>query len=322
MGRWGYGGYPYYAPSRPRKVENGIKLKSRRGEIGSRWWSRRWIQVLESFHLGARLDRGKSYARQGQVIALNIAAGIVSAKVQGSAPSPYRVSITLQPLSQQEWQRIVEVMASQAKYAAKLLAGEMPDNIEDAFIESKIPLFPTKSRDLKTDCSCPDSSNPCKHIAAVYFILAEKFEEDPFMIFKLRGMDKEDILGRLRESRSGDQPPTRNLGKPPQRRRNEKNVKNANQIDKQLSKFWYGTWEPVPFRFSPPPIENAIIKRLGPSPFTVNQTNAATLLEKVYSHVLQSVLALVSDEKEDEGVLNCKQHTKRNLKKCESTGEV
>jgi uncharacterized Zn finger protein len=300
MSRWGYGGYPYYAPSRPRKVENGIKLKSRRGEVGSRWWSRRWIQVLESFHLGARLDRGKSYARQGQVTELNITVGNVSAKVQGSARSPYRVSITLQPLSQQEWQRIIEAMASQAKYAAKLLAGEMPDNIEEVFIVSQIPLFPTKNRDLKTDCSCPDSANPCKHIAAVYFILAEKFEEDPFMIFKLRGMGKEEILGRLRESRSGDQPPTKNIGKPTKRGRNEKRVKIVNQIDKRLTNFWQGTWGPVPFRISPPLIENAILKRLGPSPFTINQTNAAALLEKIYSHVLQSTLSLVAEEKEDE----------------------
>ncbi len=304
MGRWGYGGYPYYTPSKPKKVDNGIKLKSKRGEIASRWWSQRWIQVLESFHLGARLDRGKSYARQGQVIELNITTGNISAKVQGSARSPYNVSITLQPLTRQEWQRIIEIMASQAKFAAKLLTGEMPDNIEEAFIESKIPLFPTKIRDLKTECSCPDSANPCKHIAAVYFILAEKFEEDPFMIFKLRGMDKEEILGTLRESRSGDQPPTKNNGKKPQNQRTKKKVTRGNLIDKKISNFWSGAWEPISLCISPPPIENAIIKRLGPSPFTVKQINASTLFEKIYSQVLQSALSLVSDEKEGDGEVN------------------
>src|SRR6266566_1038632 len=203
MGRWRDNDYwDYYEPSRPIKVEGGIKAKSERGEIGSTWWSKRWIEVLESFSMGTRLTRGRSYARQGQVISIDIEPGVVKAKVQGSRPKPYNIKIQLRPLSDQDWEEATEAMAAQAIFAAKLLAGEMPTNIEEAFHAVKLSLFPTAAKDLVTDCSCPDWANPCKHIAAVYYLLAERFDEDPFLIFKLRGRTKEQIIEILREKRA------------------------------------------------------------------------------------------------------------------------
>lgn len=92
-------------------------------------------------------------------------------------------------------------MASKAIYAAKLLNGEMPRDIETVFKEIHIPLFPEKYMDLETSCSCPDTSNPCKHIAAVYYIFAERFDEDPFLIFTLRGKSKDEIMAILRNKR-------------------------------------------------------------------------------------------------------------------------
>src|SRR6266487_4295192 len=134
MGRWRDSGYwDYYEPARPIKVEGGIKAKSERGEIGSTWWSKRWIEVLTSFNMGTRLTRGRAYARQGQVISIDVAPGIVKAKVQGSRPRPYDIKIRLKPLSDQDWEKVIEAMALQAIFVAKLLAGEMPTNIEDAF---------------------------------------------------------------------------------------------------------------------------------------------------------------------------------------------
>ncbi len=126
---------------------------------------------------------------------------MVKAKVQGSMPKPYNVKIKLMPLSDAEWDKVTDAMASQAIFAAKLLAGEMPTNIEEAFSAAQLSLFPTKLDDLQTDCSCPDWANPCKHIAAVYYLLAERFDEDPFLIFKLRGRTKEQIIETLRARR-------------------------------------------------------------------------------------------------------------------------
>ena len=166
MGSRNYWGY--YEPAKPIEVEEGIKTRSKRGEIGETWWSKRWIDILKSFNMGARLTRGRSYARRGQVISIDVEPGKVKAKVQGSRRRPYSVEMKLHPLSKTEWNKVTGVMASQAIFAAKLLAGEMPKNIEEAFNDVNISLFPASGDDLDTDCSCPDWANPCKHIAAVY----------------------------------------------------------------------------------------------------------------------------------------------------------
>ena len=198
------GGYEwyYYRRSKPIPVSNGIRTKSNRGEIGQKWWSRRWIQTLESFNMGERLHRGRSYARRGQVISIAVRKGGVDARVQGSRPSPYAVKIELKVIEESEWEKVITGMSAQAIFAAKLLAGEMPNGIEDVFNASNISLFPGTQDDLSTECSCPDWSNPCKHIAAVYYILAERFDDDPFLIFKLRGRTKEEIIAALRKMRN------------------------------------------------------------------------------------------------------------------------
>ncbi len=193
MSRWDY--YGHYTPSVPIEVKGGVKSQSKRGAFGQSWWAKRWISVLESFNIGARLQRGRSYARRGQVASIDISKGLVTAKVQGSRKTPYSVIINIKTLSKLEWEQIASALSGQAFFIAKLLAGEMPENIEDVFKEVKISLFPEKLKDLKTDCSCPDWSNPCKHIAAVYYLLGEEFDRDPFLIFKLRGMYRDELLG-------------------------------------------------------------------------------------------------------------------------------
>lgn len=195
-----YGWYP--PPSRPLPAE-GIRARSKRGGIGETWWSRRFIDILESFQMGARLTRGRRYARAGQVLELAVEPGTVTARVQGSRTKPYRVRIRTLTLSQKDWARVEEAMASKAVFLAKLLAGEMPRDIERAFAETRLSLFPVTARDLATDCSCPDWANPCKHIAATYYLLAEAFDTDPFLIFRWRGHDREELLARLRTHPSG-----------------------------------------------------------------------------------------------------------------------
>jgi uncharacterized Zn finger protein len=200
MGRWRDWGY--YEPAQPKPVKDGIKARTQRGAIGETWWSKRWIEVLESFQMGARLARGRAYARKGQVVSIDVKKGLVTAKVQGTRAKPYSVKIALNPLSEDAWDKVTDAMVSQAVFAARLLSGEMPRNIEEAFAEVEVPLFPASERELGTDCSCPDWANPCKHIAAVYYLLAERFDDDPFLIFKLRGRTREEIIEILREKRA------------------------------------------------------------------------------------------------------------------------
>jgi uncharacterized Zn finger protein len=192
----------YPPPSRPRPVEGGLKARSRRGAIGETWWSRRFIDLLESFRLGGRLDRGRRYARAGQVLDLQVAAGLVSARVQGSRVRPYRVRLETPVLAPSDWERVEQAMAGRAAFAARLLAGEMPHDIEETFAAAGVSLFPASPRNLASSCSCPDWSNPCKHVAAVYYLLAEAFDDDPFLIFAWRGRTRSELLGRLRRARA------------------------------------------------------------------------------------------------------------------------
>ncbi|MCI0694324.1 SWIM zinc finger family protein [candidate division KSB1 bacterium] len=288
MPYWDY--FWHYPRSVPKAVKDGIKTKSRGGSIGKTWWSKRWIGVLESFHMGARLGRGRSYARHGQVMSIDVQEGLVTAKVQGSRPKPYQIKIALKPLSQKDWNKVTEAMAEQAVFVAKLLAGEMPQNIEDAFEAAKVPLFPKSSRELETDCSCPDWANPCKHIAAVYYLLAEQFDDDPFLIFKLRGKSKEQLINELREKRAGADAFEEATGA----EETELGVAfSTAPLEECLETFWEAGAELAAFSANPalPEVEFAVLKRLGKSPFTIKNKNVSVLLEKAYETVSRAALA-------------------------------
>ena len=186
------------------RVEGGIRAQSTRGAIGESWWSKRFLAVLESFALGSRLTRGRNYARKGQVLSLQIVPGVVTATVQGSRPKPYDVRIGLAALDESTWATVETALAEQALFSARLLAGEMPRQIEEIFAAAGTPLFPTGIGQLAMRCSCPDGQVPCKHLAATFYLLAEAFDADPFQILHWRGRDKQALLARLRARRSGD----------------------------------------------------------------------------------------------------------------------
>ena len=192
----------WYPPSRPRAVENGLKARSSRGEIGSSWWSRRFLDVLESFAVGGRLTRGRTYARKGQVMSLEVLPGEVRAMVQGSRVRPYRIMIGLAVFPELVWAKAEIALSEQALPSAKLLAGEVPPELEELFDGAGAPLFPRTFDELELRCSCPDWEVPCKHLAATFYLLAEAFDADPFLILRWRGRDRETLLGRLRELRA------------------------------------------------------------------------------------------------------------------------
>jgi uncharacterized Zn finger protein len=198
--------FPFPESSRPIPVDGGIRARSKRGAIGEQWWSRRFISVLESYGMSGRLQRGRNYARKGQVIEFELTQGKVAARVQGSRPQPYKVTIGVLPLTTAQWRAVERRLASQALFRAKLLAGEMPAQIEEVFADCGTPLFPRSAADLDMRCSCPDWEVPCKHLAAVCYVLAEAFDDDPFAMLAWRGRGRDDLLAALR--RSGRQPAT------------------------------------------------------------------------------------------------------------------
>jgi len=166
------------------------------------WWSQRWLDLLDSYRFKKRLERARNYARQGNVLSIEFQGAKVFARVQGSEVEPYKVTLSLDSFSDEEWGYVIETLSKRAIFAAKLLSGEMPQNIEEVFTSNGLSLFPFTLSDVHSRCSCPDKANPCKHIGAIYYQLADRFSEDPFVLFQLRGRSKDQILNNLRQLRS------------------------------------------------------------------------------------------------------------------------
>ncbi len=185
----------WFEAGKPIEVDGGIAVRAKRGKIGERWWSRRFVDVLERVCDGGRLARGRAYARKGQVMDFALSAGKVTARVQGSRPQPYAVTIAIAAFDETQWTDLTEALGSRALYRAALLAGEMPHEIVDLFDEHRLPLFPD---DLDIRCSCPDWSVPCKHGSAVLYVLAEAFDDDPFLVLAWRGRSRDALLDALR----------------------------------------------------------------------------------------------------------------------------
>ena len=256
--------------------------RNRRDAFAERWWAQRWIEVLELLGLASRLERGRRYARAGRVLRLEVSPGRVEADVQGSRYEAYRVTFRLKKLPRAQWEKAIETLASQALFAAKLLGGEMPHNIEDAFQSVGLSLFPAHRRDLGTRCSCPDAANPCKHIAAVHYVLAEQLDEDPFLLFRLRGRDRETILEALRARRAAQAAGGTVV---PER---------TPSLDDSIARFWKAgeAIKDFPVSVGPPAVSLSLLKRLGVPPFWEPHPEIRGALGRLYAKVTERAMAL------------------------------
>lgn len=225
----------YETPPEAIVLGSPVKATSKRGPIGTEWWGQQWVAALERLGITGRLDRGKRYARNGSVLSIEMGHGRTFAHVQGSYGYAYRTAVELKTFTDAEWQRALAALSAQAIYAAKLLAGEMPADIETVFQSVGLSLFPRSLHDIFFECSCPDDwGDPCKHAAAVYYLLAEQLDADPFTLFHLRGRTREQVLAALRSFRStavnGESAP---------------DTPDATALDADLSAFWSGPGEHV-----------------------------------------------------------------------------
>ena len=289
--------WDWYPKPQPRRPAHGIKAQSK--QFGKTWWASRWLDALYKLIDSARLQRGRSYARSGQVLNLDIQPGRVDACVQGSRPQPYKVWLKIKPLTEEDWKHVAEQMAGQAIFAAKLLAGEMPQNIEEAFTTARVNLFPTKRNDLETDCSCPDWSNPCKHIAAVYLLLGEQFDADPFLIFRLRGKTKNEIIELLRAQRAAEK--TRATAKrvsPKEKRQHKKSPpKKIVPLEKFVSAFWNAadTLEDFRVNVRAAEVDAVVVKCLGAPGFWRSKQEFSTLMEREYREIADGMVTMIRE---------------------------
>ena len=177
-----------YAIRTPLTVKGGIRAQQANVGVSRVWWSRRWTEMMENFRIGARLGRGRNYAISGQVSDLNIKPGVTEARVQGAAPDPYVCVIKFKLVEDEAREHILRNLKKNPMLLARLLSGEMPFEIEGFFREVGMPFFPQRTDDVWSHCSCPDYANPCKHLAAVYYLLGESFARNPLLLLTLRGL--------------------------------------------------------------------------------------------------------------------------------------
>jgi uncharacterized Zn finger protein len=208
MSRWS--SYGWNKPPKKPPPERGIRVK----KAGTTWWGQRWIDALQNVLRGdsGRLARGRTYARAGRTHDLEVKGGKVTARVTGSRPTPYEITIELSQLGEAAWKKAIAAMAAKAQFSAELLAGQMPQEIDEAFREAGVSLFPRQRAELETSCSCPDWGDPCKHVAATHYVLGEALDRDPFLLFELRGKTKAQVLDALRAARGSTEEPSMRRG--------------------------------------------------------------------------------------------------------------
>ncbi len=187
----------------------------KRRTFGNTWWGKAWVEALEE---RAKLDpnrlpRGRTYARKGTVSKLTVGSGEVTAWVQGSRAVPYRVTIRMQAFSDAQWENLLGMVGTRLGHVAALLDGELPGELAEDARAAGADLLPGPG-DLRPKCSCPDSANPCKHVAAVYYLVADEVDADPFVLFLLRGRPREAVLAELRARRAPASAPGKRLRAP------------------------------------------------------------------------------------------------------------
>jgi uncharacterized Zn finger protein len=253
----------------PLSVKGGIRAQNAHSGHLRVWWSRRWTEMLENFRLGARLGRGRSYAVSGQVSTLSIEAGCVSASVQGTSSEPYESVLHFQCVDGEAKARIVAALRARPVWVARLLVGDLPFEVEPLFLAEGCPLFPKRNHDLVSRCTCPDWANPCKHLAAVYFLLGETITKNPLLLLNLRGVSRADVVGEIA-------PALKPAGLPAA----------AHAEEPLTAERFYGvTHAPLDdFGVAPKVSTHApLIHRLGPLPFWRGQERFTDTLEHLYA---------------------------------------
>lgn len=255
----------------PLTIKGGIRAQAEHAGPFRVWWSRRWTDVLEGFRMGPRLGRGRHYAVSGQVSELSMAPGCVTAEVQGAVADPYRCAIRFSMLDASKKEKVVAGLKARPILIARLIAGELPHEVEALFTQAQGPLFPRRTGDIKSTCTCPDWANPCKHLAAVYCLLGETISKNPFLLLALRGIARTDLIDAA-EQLNAEEP-----GRSPEK-------KEATQ-QPLTSDAFYGTSHPPLTDFGAVPrsdIAAPLVQRLGPLPFWRGQERFSDTLEHLY----------------------------------------
>jgi uncharacterized Zn finger protein len=284
------------AGPRGRATAGGVQ-----SSVGENWWTARWLAALEQLGWSVRPQRSQAHGRTGSVLRIDVQPGLVTAAVKGTQPKPHRVTLRIEPLTDAEWDRVIDALAAQALFAARLLAGEMPPTIEDAFAQAGVTLFPTSAKDLYASCTCPDWTNPCRHVAAVHSMLGAEFDRDPFLLFWLRGRSRAQLIEALRTRRAAltdanEDTPAATAEAPAPATPVERV---APPLADCLDSFWQlGTsLEGEQRQVELPEVPESVLRRLGPPPFWRGDYDVMPVLVDAYRTISREAYALAHPEK-------------------------
>ncbi|WP_241387153.1 SWIM zinc finger family protein [Rhodococcus sp. CH91] len=180
-----------------RRIDGGIEARTKRGAIGRSWWSKELISAMEEVADKARLTRGRAYARAGQVVSVRLEPGAAVGEVQGSQLTPFTAAVRVRTLDEDAVGELVALVRSSPGMLARLAAGILPEELGSS-------LLPRRAGELDFDCTCPDDGWPCKHSAAVAYLLAEHVDEQPLAVLTLRGVDVATLIGGVDEADNPD----------------------------------------------------------------------------------------------------------------------
>ena len=286
---------------RPLTARGGIRAQTKSRKVGKNWWTKRWMSVLENNYMGAELPRGRAYAQAGQVLDIDIAHGEVKAAVQGAEQKPFDVSIKFKPAPKTKWKKVADHIGNKAIYTAKLLTGEMPESIEELFEEHGLSLFPSKMDDFTTRCNCDGEhgETPCRCVIAVYYLLAEEFDRDPFLFLKLRGLDRQSLIDSIgntaknRKSRQKKVKLEQLIGDFA-----DSNLGEEKDLSSDVNVFWKGgaVTDELLGDVRVPPASGALAKHLGHFPMWRGEERFLDALDFVYKKASESGITVFTGD--------------------------
>jgi uncharacterized Zn finger protein len=291
-----------------------VRALSGRGEFAKNWWGKEFLSALaamDPYDGPSRLGRGRSYARRGQVLDVQIGPGRVAARVQGSRPSPYRVRIDLRPIAERSWRQGAAALGARPEALAALVGGALPPAAAELFLAQGTPLLPGDKGDLETSCSCPDWANPCKHVAAVYYLVAEELDRDPLVLLRLRGIEREAFLAACLEAVAGEgegageaegaQPaPAAVVQAAPGARRRPGRARPAESLPKAPAAFW-GTRAPLPaLPASPAAIDAPLVRGLGEVAFWRSEEGIVAFAARILAPAAAAASGRLGEEETGE----------------------
>ncbi len=273
---------PGSVPIHPRRVRAGIRLTPGGPAPDESWVAARWLALMRERALEATIAEGREYATLGQTRRLSIDPGRITASVQGRIIKAYDLTVTLPTFPHEAWEGVIAALGNEPALAARILAGELPPELDSLCAAAGLNLSPRTS-DITATCSCPRHAPPgtpaprapsggpgwCKHLCCLALLMAQRLAADPFLLLILRGIERDDLLERLRQRRAaiGSGPSGALIYAP--------HVAGASDfasppLEAGLAEFWTlgPEIEAIDTPIQPPEVSHPLLRRLGPSPFT------------------------------------------------------